>query len=68
MPPETEEQEIERLRAARPQIWGKGFLHVVKWIFEKNGKFYDLSAADLTQLDRIEEEGLFLSEDWNDPI
>ncbi len=28
--------------------------------FKKEGKEYDFSAADLTQLDRIEREGLFL--------
>lgn len=28
--------------------------------FRKRGKTYDLSAADLTQLDLIEEKGLFL--------
>lgn len=30
--------------------------------FRRNGKTYDLSAADLTQLDRIEREGLFVCE------
>ena len=29
--------------------------------FRRNGKNYDLSAADLDQLDRIEREGLFLA-------
>ena len=29
--------------------------------FRRNGRNYDLSAADLTQLDRIEREGLFLA-------
>lgn len=28
--------------------------------FKKNEKTYDLSGADLNQLDRIEQEGLFL--------
>jgi len=30
-------------------------------IFRRNGRNYDLSAADLDQLDRIEREGLFLA-------
>jgi len=29
--------------------------------FRRNGRNYDLSAADLDQLDRIEREGLFLA-------
>ena len=29
--------------------------------FRRNGKNYDLSAADLDQLDRIERDGLFLA-------
>jgi hypothetical protein len=29
--------------------------------FRRHGKNYDLSAADLDQLDRIEREGLFLA-------
>lgn len=29
----------------------------------KDGKIYDLSAADLDQLDRIEREGLFVRND-----
>lgn len=32
----------------------------MEMLFEKSGKRYDLSAADLNQLDRIEREGLFL--------
>lgn len=31
-------------------------------LFLRNGKRYDLSAADLSQLDRIEREGLFVVE------
>ena len=30
------------------------------WLFTKNGKTYDLSAADITQISRIEALGLFL--------
>lgn len=37
---------------------GSFWAHEMK--FARNGKIYDLSAADLTQLNRIEREGLFL--------
>lgn len=33
------------------------------WRFEKGGRLYDLSAADLGQLERIEREGLFVVEE-----
>jgi hypothetical protein len=33
--------------------------------FSKNGKIYDLSAADLSKLDEIEEKGLFIVADFN---
>lgn len=34
-------------------------------IFEKNGILYDLSAADINKLERIEDEGLFRVLDKN---
>lgn len=38
----------------------RGF-NALGWMrFEKGGRIYDLSAADLNQIDRIEAEGLFL--------
>lgn len=37
-----------------------GFTVVSCCKFSKNGLVYDLSAADLTQIDRIEREGLFV--------
>lgn len=37
-----------------------GEYHKREMKFSRNGKIYDLSAADLTQLDRIEREGLFV--------
>ena len=46
-------------------LWAKGWYPCGEYakqemLFSRNGKIYDLSAADLTQLDRIEKEGLFL--------
>jgi len=38
----------------------KGFQQLKGWLFVKNNIVYDLSAADLTQIDRIEKEGLFV--------
>jgi hypothetical protein len=35
-------------------------MHYHKMVFRKNGKLYDLSAADLSKLDEIEEKGHFL--------
>lgn len=43
----------------------KGWIPIGKFgsmQFHQNGKNYDLSAADLEQLERIESEGLFLIE------
>jgi len=43
----------------------KGWLPIGQFgsmIFRKDGKDYDLSAADLNQLERIEREGLFLAQ------
>lgn len=39
---------------------GKGFLAMGMFMFFKGGKIYDLSAADIAQIDRIEREGLFV--------
>jgi len=41
-------------------LYHKGFRVVGFWLFEKNNLVYDLSAADLSQIERIEKEGLFL--------
>lgn len=43
-----------------------GRLDKNEMLFMKNGKLYDLSAADLTRLDYIEEKGLFVKEDFNE--
>jgi hypothetical protein len=42
-------------------LYAAGWTHYAGWVFESpSGTRHDLSAADLTQLDRIEREGLFL--------
>lgn len=56
------EWEDELFLAAINRVWNRGFRPVGKWRFEKGGKIYDLSTADLNQLERIEREGLFLVE------
>lgn len=56
----TEEQEATAILNAVFNLSIKKFKWLGGWIFEKHGKRYDLSAADLTQTDRIEREGLFL--------
>jgi hypothetical protein len=38
----------------------EGWTHLGDWLFFYEGKVYDLSAADLTQLKRIKKEGLFV--------
>jgi len=37
-----------------------GWTPVGMWLFEKGGKTYDLSTADVSQHERIEREGLFV--------
>lgn len=63
MKSETEQQGRERRLAACDRLRGTGFYPVGGWLFMKDGKIYDLSAADLDQLDRIEREGLFVRND-----
>ena len=55
---ETRDKEYELEVAAR--LAEHGWTHMGYWLFFKGGKIYDLSAADLNQLDRIEREGLFV--------
>lgn len=45
-----------------------GFYPIGGWIFMKDGIKYDLSAADVTQWERIEREGLFVIDKPNYPI
>ena len=44
-------------------IQHKGWIWLDGWVFiSPSGSYHDLSAADLTQIDRIEREGLFSAE------
>lgn len=52
----------ERRLAATDTLRGTGFYPIGGWLFMKNGIAYDLSAADLSQIDRIENEGMFVVE------
>ena len=54
------EKERKRWLAAVDTLHSHGFHPIGRWLFIKDGKTYDLSAADLSQIKRIEEEGLFL--------
>ena len=61
MPPETEENSIQREIDAKRKLW-PSFVSLGCWKFIslKTGNIYDLSAADLEQIDKIESEGLFI--------
>lgn len=58
MEPESPEQELRRYHEAADILWPKGFRSAAGWRFMKDGVTYDLSAADLRQIDRIERERL----------
>ena len=62
MGPDTEEQRRNQYAAACAQLIPMGFVSVGWMLFRKDGLIYDLSAADLSQIDRIVHEGLFLSD------
>lgn len=55
-----ESLEPQRIARALTILVPKGFTQLSGWWFAKDGKTYDLSAADLDQIDRIEREGLFV--------
>jgi hypothetical protein len=48
--------ELEKLPAL-------GFTPVGGWLFAKDGRTYDLIVADLSQIERIEREGMFVVEE-----
>lgn len=55
------DRDIARQIAAKRALLDKGWISLGAWIFiSPSGTWHDLSAADLTQLDRIEREGLFV--------
>ena len=59
----TEEEKAKRYAEAILYLLPFGWLPANKdFRFKKNGKTYDLSAADLTKHEKIEREGLFLCE------
>ena len=62
MKPESGIQSLEREIRAKRELWGKGWTSLGCWRFmAPGGTIHDLSAADLTQVERIEKEGLFLA-------
>ena len=69
MQPPSKEQDRQRRFAAIGKLRPHGFYPVGGWLFVKNGKCYDLSAADLDQIEGIEREGLFIVPEemtWNE--
>lgn len=60
MEPPTEEQMNALHRKIELLVVPIGFATVARCKFSKDGRLYDLSAADLSQIQRIEREGLFL--------
>lgn len=60
MSPEDKVKRNKKFGKAILFLADKGFICAGNWLFEKDGIVYDLSAADLSQIDRIEKEGLFI--------
>jgi hypothetical protein len=56
----TAEQLLDREKEISRIALNHGFLPLGRNRFLKHGKVYDLSAADLTQLERIQREGHFV--------
>jgi len=56
MEPLSEAQESERLYRATEFLKSYNLKPIGGWFFLKDGVMYDLSAADLTQIERIERE------------
>jgi len=54
------EKDKENQKIAIARLKPLGFTMISSWMFLKNGNIYDLSAADLDQIERIEREGLFM--------
>lgn len=51
---------LHRELLAAHELLKHGFTPMGNFLFYKNEKVYDLSAADLSQISHIEEKGLFL--------
>lgn len=56
----TEEDRIRHENIMREMLEPRGFASLHNGTFRKDGVIYDLSAADLSQLDRIIQEKLFV--------
>ena len=64
--PLTPEQYLERCLCLMSKGWlPVGDYKIQEMKFMRGGKVYDLSAADLSKLDEIEEKGLFIVADFN---
>lgn len=61
MPPESETNCLQRQIEAKRKLW-PNYVSLGDWKFMNinSGKVRDLSAADLNQMERIEQEDLFL--------
>lgn len=63
MPPRNELQDYSAWISAVSLLWEKGWKNAHRenrWIFRApSGSLHDLGAADLSQLERIEREGIF---------
>lgn len=59
---------VKKMAANHVDLFNRGFTPAGDWsLFSKRGKVYDFSAADMSQLDRIEREGLFVVEAMEHP-
>lgn len=56
----TEEKRNQNLEDATEKLVIEGWISLGDWLFFKHGKIFDLSAADLNQLEKIECDGLFV--------
>lgn len=67
MKPETKAERAWRHIQTCFYLKPRGFVPLGNFLFSKNGITYDLSAADLEQIERIEKEGLFVVEAEHEP-
>jgi hypothetical protein len=62
------ERDKEREMLATIRLAELGFTHVGYWQYKKEGLTFDLSAADLDQIERIEREKLFVRQEQQEAI
>lgn len=55
----TPEQQLAQQQRAKEKLEPLNWVHLHGWIFMKNEKIYDLSAADLDRIEYIEQNCLF---------